>query len=253
MTVQHSAAPTLHRYADGAALYRAVAEAFVAQAQTAIAAHGRFHVAMSGGNTPHPLYELLAATPYRDALDWPRIEIWFGDERCVPPDSPRSNYRMVNEALLQQVPLPAANVHRMRGEDPPAQAARAYERELQASFGDGAPSRLDLILLGIGEDGHTASLFPGTEVLHERQRQVCALYVEAQQESRLTLTFPVLNAAQALWVLVRGADKTEILRRVLDGPRQPEVLPIQNLAPTSGRLEWWLDVTAATGLQRCGE
>lgn len=252
MTVRLSAAPTLRRYGDGVSLYCAIAEAFVARAQTAIAARGRFHVAMSGGSTPRPLYELLAAAPYRDALDWPRIEIWFGDERCVPPDSPRSNFRMVHEALLQHVPVPAVNVHRMRGECPPAEAAQAYEHEVQASFGSGAPARLDLILLGIGEDGHTASLFPGTDALHERRRQVCAQYVEAQQEWRLTLTFPVLNAAEALWVLVLGADKAEILGRVLDGPPQPEALPIQSLAPASGRLEWWMDTAASSRLSNLG-
>lgn len=249
MTVRLSTAPVLHRYADVTSLYHAIAETFVAQAQAAIAARGRFHVALSGGNTPRPLYEKLAAAPYRDALDWPRIEIWFGDERCVPPDAPRSNYRMVHEALLQHVSVPAANVHRMRGENPPAQAAQAYEHELQIGFGSGVRACMDLILLGLGDDGHTASLFPGTEVLHERQRQVCAQYVEVQQEWRLTLTLPVLNAAQALWVLVHGADKAGILQRVLEGPRQPEVLPIQNLAPVGGSLEWWLDTAAAADLR----
>lgn len=250
MTARLSAAPILHCYADGVALYRALAEAWVTRAQAAIAARGRFHVALSGGNTPRPLYELLAAAPYRDALDWPHIEIWFGDERCVPPDAPRSNFRMVRETLLQYVPVPAANVHRMRGESPPTEAARDYEREVEASFGPGVPARLDLILLGIGEDGHTASLFPGTDALLERRRQVCAQYVAAQQEWRLTLTFPVLNAAAALWVLAQGADKAAILQRVFDGPSQPEVLPIQSLAPDSSQLEWWLDAAASADLQR---
>lgn len=240
--------PKLHCFTAVPALYVAAAEAFATQAREAIAARGCFHVALAGGNTPRPLYELLATVPYRDALDWSHIHIWFGDERCVPPDSKRSNYRMVDEALLQRVPLSAAHIHRMHGEDEPEAAAWAYERTLLDSFGAGLP-RLDLILLGIGDDGHTASLFPGVAALRERQRRVCAQYVEVQREWRLTLTLPVLNAAAALWVLAHGADKAEVLERVLTGPQQSDVLPIQNLAPASGRLEWWLDTAAAARLQ----
>jgi len=240
--------PQLRCFATTQALYAAAAAAFTTQACEVIAARGRFHVALAGGDTPRPLYELLATAPYRDALDWSQVHIWFGDERCVPPDSKRSNYRMVDEALLQQVPLSAAHIHRMHGEDEPEAAARAYERALLDSFGEDVP-RLDLILLGIGADGHTASLFPGVAALRERQRRVCAQYVEVQQEWRLTLTLPVLNAAAALWVLAHGADKAEVLERVLTGPQQPDLLPIQNLAPASGRLEWWLDAAAAVRLQ----
>ncbi|MDE2148651.1 MAG: 6-phosphogluconolactonase [Gammaproteobacteria bacterium] len=248
MTTRFSSGPTVHRYADAAALYAAAAEAFGAQARSAIGAHGRFSVALAGGGTPRPLYEKLAGAPYRDSLDWSRVDVWFGDERCVPPDSPRSNYRMVSESLLRHVPLPAGNVHRMRGEATPVDAALAYEQELHAVFGDAAIPRLDLILLGVGGDGHTASLFPGTEALHERERLVCAQYVDVQREWRLTLTFPLLNAAASLWVLAHGADKAQILRRVFDGPPPPEALPIQRITPADGRLEWWLDAAAAADL-----
>jgi 6-phosphogluconolactonase len=237
----------LQVHADAGAMIRAAADAFVAKAQAALAAHGRFSVALAGGGTPKPLYELLATAPYRDQLDWSRIEVFFGDERCVPPDSPRSNYRMAHAALLSKLPLPAANVHRLRGEDEPALAALAYEHALRAVFRRAWP-RFDLVLLGIGDNGHTASLFPGCACLRERERAVCAQYVESQREWRLTLTLPVLDAAAAVWLLADGAGKADVLSRVLDGPWQPDVLPVQYVAPAQGEYVWWLDQAAAAQL-----
>jgi 6-phosphogluconolactonase len=237
----------LQVHADAGAMIRAAADAFVAKAQAALAAHGRFSVALAGGGTPKPLYELLATAPYRDRLDWSRIEVFFGDERCVPPDSPRSNYRMAHAALLSKLPLPAANVHRLRGEDEPALAALAYEHALRAVFRRAWP-RFDLVLLGIGDNGHTASLFPGCACLRERERAVCAQYVESQREWRLTLTLPVLDAAAAVWLLADGAGKADVLSRVLDGPWQPDVLPVQYVAPAQGEYVWWLDQAAAAQL-----
>lgn len=247
MTPSLSPRPRLQVHADTGAMIRAAADAFVAKAQAALAAHGHFSVALAGGGTPKPLYELLATAPYRDRLDWSRIEVFFGDERCVPPDSPRSNYRMAHAALLSKLPLPAANVHRLRGEDEPALAALAYEHALRAVFRRAWP-RFDLVLLGIGDNGHTASLFPGCACLRERERAVCAQYVESQREWRLTLTLPVLDAAAAVWLLADGAGKADVLARVLDGPWQPDVLPVQYVAPAPGEYVWWLDQAAAARL-----
>lgn len=247
MTPSLSPRPRLQVHADAGAMIRAAADAFVAKAQAALAAHGRFSVALAGGGTPKPLYELLATAPYRDRLDWSRIEVFFGDERCVPPDSPRSNYRMAHEALLSEVPLPPANVHRLRGEDEPALAALACEQELQAAFRCTWP-RFDLVLLGIGDNGHTASLFPGCACLREHERAVCAQYVESQHEWRLTLTLPVINGAAAVWLLADGAGKAAVLSQVLAGPWQPDVLPMQSVAPAQGEYVWWLDQAAAARL-----
>ena len=245
MTSRLSPAPRLQIHADAEAMIQAAAAAFVARAQAAMAAHGRFSVALAGGGTPKPLYALLATSPLREAVDWSRVEVFFGDERCVPPDSPRSNYRMAHETLLSKVP--AANVHRLRGEDAPAQAALAYEQELRAGFRRELP-RFDLILLGIGDNGHTASLFPGCACLSERERLVCAQYVESQHEWRLTFTRPLIDAAAAVWLLADGAGKAGVLAQVLDGPYQPDVLPVQYVAPAQGEYVWWLDRAAASQL-----
>lgn len=244
-----AAASPVQRFGTAAALHDAAADAVIAQARAAIDARGKFHFALAGGNTPWPLYERLATSPRRERIHWPSVHIWFGDERCVPPDSDRSNYHMVEQALLRHIGIPAGNVHRMRGEMPPEAAAAAYAGALRQTFGDSGPPCLDLILLGIGGDGHTASLFPGTPALLERERWVCGQFVEAQREWRLTLTYPVLNAAAALWVLAVGADKANVVARVLQGPRLPSELPIQAVTPSDGELRWWLDTAAATALR----
>lgn len=247
MTSSLSPQPRVHVHDDAPAMIRAAADALVVLAKTALAAKGSFSVALAGGGTPRPLYELLATAAYRDQLDWSRIHVFFGDERCVPPDSPRSNYRMAHEALLSRVPLPPANVHRMRGEDEPAHAALAYAQTLRAVFRREWP-RLDLVLLGIGDNGHTASLFPGCGCLRERGHPVCAQYVESQHEWRLTLTLPVIDAAAAVWLLADGEGKADVLARVLHGPYQPEVLPMQFVAPAADAYAWWLDRAAASSL-----
>lgn len=226
------------------ALARRGAELFVAAAAGAIAARGRFFVALAGGATPRPTYTLLAdpGAPYRDRVDWPRLEVFFGDERCVDPDHPESNYRTAREALLSRVPLAAGNVHRMRGELPPEEAARRYEDELRRVFGlsAGDRPRFDLILLGMGADGHTASLFPGTSALVETRRLVCATYVEKLGAYRLTLTLPVLDNARALVFLIAGADKSASLARVLRDEPDPSV-PAARVRPMAGSLTWVLD------------
>ncbi|MGH8279339.1 MAG: 6-phosphogluconolactonase [Gammaproteobacteria bacterium] len=228
--------------------YRTLAEEFVHVASDAVHAQARFRVALAGGSTPRPLYELLASREFVTRIDWAHTEVFFGDERCVPPDDTRSNFRMAADALLKRVALPAAQLHRMRGEDPPARAALQYREELALAFRTDAAPRFDLILLGLGENGHTASLFPGTGALRERRHTVVAQYVEAQREWRLTFTRPTLNAAAKVWVLACGAAKAEVVERVLAGPFAPEVLPAQYLAPPSGELVWWLDLAAAARL-----
>jgi 6-phosphogluconolactonase len=235
------------------ALARAAADHLTAVARRAIAARGRFTVALAGGATPRPVYRRLAeADP--PCIDWRRVHVFWGDERCVPPDDPRSNYRMAREALLDAVPVPAEQVHRIHGEEPPAQAAAAYEAVLRSTFAspgaavDAPPaSGFDLVLLGLGDDGHTASLFPGRSAVVERVRWVVAQRVEAAMW-RVTLTPVVINAAANVTFLVSGAGKAHRLHEVLHGPRRPVVLPAQAIRPVRGRVRWMVDAAAAAGL-----
>ena len=243
-------------YPDTEALARAAAEQFVTLAREAIARRGRFSVALAGGSTPRPTYERLSGEPFASQVDWTRVHIFWGDERCVPPDHPESNYRMARETLLDRLTIPAANVHRIPCEQAPEQAAAAYEATLRAFFAEGkTPSeedpipRFDLILLGLGEDGHTASLFPGTAVLHEEERWVVATYVEKLGAWRVTLTPVVLNAAAHVTFLVAGKHKAQRLREVLMGPYQPDRLPAQIVRPHRGHLTWLLDMEAARLVQ----
>jgi len=238
-------------YPDAASLAHAAAELFAKLAGDAIRTSGRFAVALAGGSTPRGVYTLLASDPFASRVNWPRVHVFWGDERCVPPGHPESNYRMARETLLDHVPIPPANVHRIPCEQEPTRAAAAYERTLWKFFAvspEGGPPRFDLILLGMGDDGHTASLFPGTTALHERRRWVVAHYVEKLQAWRVTLTPVVLNAAAHVIFLVSGAGKAARLRQVLRGPYQPDVLPAQIVQPATGRLVWLVDAEAAAHL-----
>ena len=238
---------------DPASLARAAAEHLVARAAEAVAARDRFTVALSGGSTPRSTYALLASREFATRVDWPRTHVFWGDERCVPPDHPDSNYHVAREALLDHVPIPQRNVHRIRGEMEPGQAADEYERKLRGFFdvraGELSP-HFDLILLGMGGDGHTASLFPGTAAIHEEDRWVAAHYVPKLSAWRMTLTPAVINAAVHVTFLVAGASKAQRLREVLTGPFQPDILPSQVIQPTSGRLLWLVDAAAAARLQQ---
>ena len=237
---------TLAIFPDKDAWSGGAAEFMLRNAQTALAARGCWIVALAGGSTPKAVYERLASRDYAQQIDWQRAHVFFGDERCVPPDDARSNYRMVRAALLDHVPIPASQVHRMRGEDDPAMAALACEQALRDLF---YPSRLpafDLICLGLGDNGHTASLFPGTAALRETSRWVVAQYVEVMQSWRITLTAPVINAARQVVFLVQGAEKAAVVQRVLRGPYDPDVLPAQLIAPRGGELHWLLDTAAGT-------
>lgn len=231
-------------YPDLSALIAGAAECVARSAAEAIAARGSFSIALSGGNTPRPVYQRLASA----AVDWTRVHVFFGDERCVPPQDPRSNYHMAKVALLDHVAIPPENVHRMRGEDPPEKAAEAYAVELRNALGEGG--RLDLVLLGLGHDGHTASLFPGLAAVTETRRAVMEAYVEFVGMWRLTLTPPIINAARLVVFLVSGDDKADVLRRVLQGPRQPVVLPAQAVRPAERPPLWLVDAAAAAKLDR---
>ena len=242
-----SANPELRVVADAAALASQTAAEFCRLVGDAIAAHGRSAVALAGGSTPRAAYGLLASASYRDRLQWDKIHVFWGDERHVPPDHADSNYRMAYEALLSKVPIPPVNVHRIVAEQEAQQAANAYEATLQTFFGlaAGELPRFDVILLGMGPDGHTASLFPGTDVVHEKTRLVAAPWVEKFNSFRITLTPPVLcNAAHVVFA-AGGADKAETLRHVLQGDDQPEVYPSQVVKPTQGTLLWLVDRAAA--------
>ena len=229
---------------EAGAIAREGAERFTALARLAIAATGRFTMALSGGSTPKALFALLVDQP----IDWAHVHVFWGDERCVPPDHADSNYRMAHEALLSKVALPAQNVHRMRGEIDPAQAARAYEAELRHIFGSIEWPRFDLILLGLGTDAHTASLFPNTSAIHEATHWVVGHFVEKLQTHRLTLTPPVINHAKQIIFLVAGTDKAAALRSVFEGPRDVDQFPAQVIEPLTGRVTWLIDEAAAVTL-----
>ena len=230
---------------DVSALMRGVADEIVALAASASAERGRFTWALSGGSTPRDLYRLLASDGYRDRMPWNAIHFFWGDERHVPPDHPDSNFHMTREAMLDAVPVPPGNVHRVPAEEPDAsRAAAEYESTLRSFFGlaQGEWPRFDLILLGLGKDGHTASLFPGGDAVNERERLVVAPWVEAQQTFRVTLTPPVLNHARRSMFLVSGEEKAEALCAVLEGAREPERYPAQIVG---GNVSWRVDRAAA--------
>jgi len=234
-------------YPDLESLSHAAAALLVKQANLAVAARGRFSVALAGGNTPRRTYELLAAPPLRDQAPWDRVHVFWGDERGVPLDDPRSNARLAKEAWLDHVPIPADQIYPMNGADDPAAAARQYEAKLREFFA-GQPPRLDLILLGLGDDGHTASLFPGTPVLKEQTRWAAEVYVAEQDLHRVTLTAPLINQAALVVFLVAGPSKAGVLQEVLRGPRDPVRLPAQLIQPQNGELLWLTDLAAAAQL-----
>jgi len=204
-------------------------------------------VALSGGSTPRALYQLLVDPnePFREQIAWDKTHFFFTDERHVPPDHPDSNYRMVNEAMFSRVSIPQQNIHRIPAENPVAEdAAKAYENDLRNFFGEAIPA-FDLIFLGLGEEGHTASIFPGSEVLSETERLVAAPFVEKLNSYRITLTLPVLNNGKSVVFLVTGASKAEILREVIKTDKKPDLCPAQAISPTNGAVSWLVDKAAA--------
>ena len=234
---------TLEVFASPQDVAAALARLFIDEAHASLAMRGRFAVSLAGGTTPKAAYALLAQLPDARALDWNAIDLFFGDERCVPPDHEQSNYRMARLAFLDALGIPSARVHRMRGEDDPQAAARAYRDDLVAALG--TRPRLDLALLGMGPDGHTASLFPGTDPHADDAALVRAVYAPSQAQWRLTLTPQVLDAARTVAFTVEGAAKAAMLKTVREGPYEPSRFPAQSIAPSDGRLLWLVDRAAA--------
>jgi 6-phosphogluconolactonase len=223
------------------------AAAYIARiAREAIVTHGRFTLALSGGNTPKKLYGLLATEPYRSQIDWQLVDIFWSDERCVPPDDPESNYYMAQEVMLSRISIPVAQVHRMPADRPDRDAASlAYTRDMQRVFGtDGIPD-FDLMQLGMGPEGHTASLFPHQPSLRETQRLVMPVSVPKPPPDRLTFTPPILNAAHHVLFLATGADKVDALHAVIEGADNPEEYPAQIVRPPNGEVTWMVDSAIA--------
>jgi 6-phosphogluconolactonase len=234
---------------DPDTLSEEAARRFATQAREAVGTHGRFSVALSGGSTPQGLYHRLSQPAYRDQIPWDGVHLFWGDERCVPPDHPESNYRLARDTLIAHVPIPPDQVHRMPGEEEPAAAARAYARALEDFF-CGPHPRFDLVLLGLGADGHTASLFPGSLALEETERLVVPVEAEygSRPTCRLTLTLPALRAARHVLFLVAGAGKAPILARALT--EDVGEMPAARVVPTAGEVTWLVDEAATGALAR---
>lgn len=240
---------TLDISPDSTSLTVHAAEEFVKQAGAAIAARNRFSVALSGGSTPKVLFEMLASERFRDLVDWSKVYFFWGDERSVPPDHKDSNFRMANDAMLKPLNIPEANIFRIQAEKGAAEAAALYRQVLAEFFAPDEFPRFDLLYLGMGDDGHTASLFPHTEALQEQSLAVVENYVPKFQTTRITLTIPAINHARHIVFLASGASKAEMLVQVLEGDHQPETLPSQFIRATSGTLTWMVDAPAAEKLQ----
>jgi len=249
-------APEIRILAESTSLYRAAADEVARRAKQAVQARGRFAVALSGGTTPRGLYAHLASDPtHRREVPWEKVHFFWGDERHVPPDHPDSNSRMAHDALLAKVPVRSKNIHRIPTASPDVdRAARHYEEVLRAFFrlSAGQLPRFDLVLLGLGVDGHTASLFPGTQALHEQHRLVVANWVGRLGVSRITLTAPVFNNASCVIFLVSGEDKASPLRAVIAGGQEPAELPAQLIRPIDGEVVWLVDEAAARLLNDVG-
>jgi len=229
-------------FADKQRLAEAVAKAFIEVGRHAIQSRGSYSTVLAGGSTPRAVYQLLGSS-LKGELDWSRVFFFWGDERSVPPENPESNYRMGYESLLQFIPVPSTNVFRMEGEMEPDQAARNYENVLQVYLAD--KPGFDFVLLGMGEDGHTASLFPGTDAIFEKDDWVKDVYVKKFDAWRLTLTPPILNRSQEVVFMVSGKSKAPALKAVLEGPYQPKEYPAQIIQPVNGHLTWMVDRAAA--------
>jgi 6-phosphogluconolactonase len=234
--------------ADEAALTGAATQRFIADASAAIRRHNVFNVSLAGGSTPKAMFDQLKVEPLRSEVDWSAIRFFFGDERCVPPDHADSNYGMAREHLFAPLGIPGDRVFRIRGEIEPQAAADEYERVLRETLGD--EPTFDLVFLGMGPEGHTASLFPGTFQQFDAGRLVATTYVEKLHANRVTLTPRAINGARAIVVVAGGDSKADALAHVLTGPREPDVYPAQILNPRHGTLTWVVDRAAAGGLAR---
>jgi len=239
----------LHVSKDAGELSRQVADWLVEYIQEVLVLRNRFTIALSGGNTPKKLYQLLASDTYKDRINWKRLHIFWGDERDVPFTDERNNAKMAFEALLSHVPVPASQVHPIQTDTDPGLSAETYDQLLHDYF-DRQLYSFDLVLLGLGDNAHTLSLFPGyDEVLFEKEDWAKAFYLDEQHMHRITLTAPVVNSAGRVAFLVTGSDKTSALQHVLSGEYNPALYPAQLIAPANGELYWFLDTNAASGLK----
>jgi 6-phosphogluconolactonase len=240
--------PTIRTFLSGDHLSLGAAQEFVRIVNSAIETRGVCYVVLSGGETPRRMYSRLAKAPFAHAVDWSKVHLFFGDERTVPPTDHNSNFGMVDLELLSHIDIPYGNVHRMIGEIDPEEAARRYERELESAFGQ-QEVRFDLVLLGLGEDAHTASLFPWTESMDDEQSLVCSVYVPQLESWRISLTLRTINNARRILFLVAGSKKASILERVLNAQQPTKELPATLVMPKEGTLLWMVDQDAAVNIK----
>jgi 6-phosphogluconolactonase len=239
---------TILIFESSEALAYACATFIANQAKAAIAERGVFNIALSGGSTPAPMYFKLAQAPFSNQIPWAQVHVFWSDERCVPPEDPESNYGTAYATLLKHVAVPPENIHRLRGELPPAEAAGQGESEIELHFRETIVPSFDVILLGLGEDGHTASLFPGSRALTRTDESVSANFIAQMDTWRLTFTYPLINAARQILFLVSGGNKAEAVQRIIED-RDP-ALPASGVQPASGSVTWYLDKSAAGRLNR---
>lgn len=236
-------------YTDLNELSIAAANYIIAISNEAIGEKGKFTISLSGGNTPEKLYSILAQSPYREQIQWENTFVFWGDERCVPFDDSRNNAYQAKLVLLNKVPIPPANIYRIPVNLPPAKASAVYGREMKDFFGE-APVCFDAMLLGLGENGHTASLFPGTNVLAEEEAGIRGIYVEEEKMYRITMTAPLINQAHRILFLVSGKNKADVLPKIISGPYDPEEYPAQLIKPIGGELRWFVDDDAASHIKQ---
>jgi len=239
----------LHIYKDADELSSSVADWITEYVRDTLGHNQRFTVALSGGSTPRKLHDLLAAAPYREMIDWKKMHFFWGDERAVPFGDERNNAKMAFDTLLDKVPVKQENIHIIRTDIDPVEAAGQYEKTLRGYFDD-TGTTFDLVLLGMGDDGHTLSLFPGYDIVQEEERWADAFYLEEQEMDRITLTAPVVNRAAKVAFLVAGGGKAKALQQVIEGKYEPEIYPSQRISPVSGELYWFLDEAAASLLEK---
>jgi 6-phosphogluconolactonase len=238
----------LHVYKNADELSQAVASWMAGSIADTLKKQDRFTIALSGGSTPRLLHKILAAPPYKDQIEWSKLHVFWGDERDVPFEDDRNNARMAYDTLLNFVPVPAAQIHIMRTDIGPVESAAEYEKILQAYF-DKSPGSFDLVLLGMGDDGHTLSLFPGTAAVHEEKAWTIAYFLKAQDMYRITLTKTIVNRAARVAFLTTGTGKAHALKEVLKGAYNPDLYPSQEIKPVPGELHWFVDEAAAAELE----
>lgn len=224
------------------------ASLFVNASRNSIATRTKFAVAISGGSTPRRLYTLLSSSPYCDQVDWQKVHFFWADERCVPVEDEASNFKVAFDRLISKVPIPDGHIHRIKGEEDPGKAARDYEADIREFFGASGLPVFDLVLLGMGEDGHTASLFPGSKSLEETARLAVPVYLEKPNRNRITLTLPVLNNAAQILFLVAGSSKAAVLSEILSDKEKKREFPAGRIRPVQGKVIWLIDREAAGGV-----